>query len=802
MSNTVEVKEKISCHHCGDECVGKHPVVEEHHFCCEGCKTVYYLLLNNGLSQYYNLNQLPGISKKKSVTKDYSFLNEEEIRQNIIRSSIEGIASVQFDLPGIHCSSCIWLLENLYKINKGINNVQVNFLKKEATIRFNEKELPLSELASLLDFIGYAPAFNLATSEQKTNTPSINKSQWLKIGVAGFCFGNIMLLSFPDYLGSVQEDIAKYFRWLLVVFSIPVMFFSGKEFLVSAWKKLRIFSLGVDVPIAIGMLTLFTRSLYEIIAGTGVGYLDSLSGFVFFLLIGRSFQDFTLQTISFERDFKSYFPISTLVQKGKAWISTSLKNLNKDQIILVKNQEIIPCDSTLLSPSSKIDYSFVTGESNMVSAKKGDLIFAGGRHFGSAIKLKVQKKVAQSYLTSLWNQDHYEKSTEKPFAFIDKIGTYFTLIILSIALLTFLYWYFNDPSIAFSATTAVLIIACPCVIALSVPFIYGNALRVLPIYGVYVKDISALVMLDRIKNVVFDKTGTITDNTHRKVIYNGKKLTSEEKINIKTLALQSGHPLSQSIAESIAEYTEIELEEFKEFPGMGIQGKVENNHLRLGSSEFLFNTKVKSYNQEVLIEYNGEYLGKFEFDNQIRPGIKKAFTYWDGDIRLQLLSGDSAREDQKMKALFPDESQRNYNQKPIDKLNFVKELQKEGPVMMIGDGLNDAGALRQSNVGMVIADQQNNFSPACDIILNADQIENLSGMFKYGKYLKKALIGAFGLAFLYNTIGLFFAVQGLLSPVVAAILMPISSISVILYGVALSSLTAKNIFKKEEKILH
>jgi Cu+-exporting ATPase len=798
MSNTVEVKEKISCHHCGDDCVGKHPVVEDHHFCCEGCKTVYYLLLNNGLSQYYNLNQLPGISKKKSETKDYSFLNEVEIKENIIRSSIDGIASVQFELPSIHCSSCIWLLENLYKINQGIKSVQVNFLRKEATIRFYENDFSLPELASLLDFIGYAPAFNLATAEEKTNTPSINKSQWLKIGVAGFCFGNIMLLSFPDYLGSVQADIAKYFRWLLVLFAIPVMLYSGREFLVSAWKKLRIFSLGVDVPIALGMVTLFTRSLYEIIAGTGVGYLDSLSGFVFFLLIGRSFQDYTLQTISFERDFKSYFPISTLVQKGKSWISTSLKNLNKDQIILVKNQEIIPCDSILLSASSKIDYSFVTGESNMISAKKGDMIFAGGRHFGTAIKLKVQKKVAHSYLTSLWNQDHYEKSADKPFGIIDSIGTYFTLIILAIALATFVFWYINNPSFAFSATTAVLIIACPCVIALSVPFIYGNALRILPKYGIYVKDIAALVTLERILNVVFDKTGTITDNTHRKVIYKGKELSTQEKIFIKTLALHSGHPLSQSIVENISEYIEDDLDEFNEFPGLGIEGMVQNNRLRLGSSEFILDSKVVSDTQEVLIEYNGEYLGKFEFDNQIRPGIEKAISNWNQDVGIQLLSGDSAREDQKMKILFPKKSQRNYNQKPIDKLNFVKKLQRSGPVMMIGDGLNDAGALRQSDVGMVIADQQNNFSPACDIILAADQITNLAGLFRYGKLLKKALIGAFGLAFLYNTIGLFFAVQGLLSPVVAAILMPISSISVILYGVSISSLSAKSIFKRED----
>jgi Cu+-exporting ATPase len=800
MSSTITVKQKVTCTHCGDLCIGSYPKEANQNFCCEGCKTVYHLLSQNGMSQYYDLNYLPGISRKRSEKKDFNFLSESDIENKIIQSSIGGIVTVIFNLPAIHCSSCIWLLENLYKINEGVKSAQVNFLKKEVIIQFDKNKLKLAELAAMLDFIGYTPDFSLASTDSPISKPSINRSQWLKIGVAGFCFGNIMLLSFPDYLGAVQEDIAFYFRWLLIFFSLPVVFYSGREYLVSAWKKIRMFSLGVDVPIAIGIITLFSRSIYEIIAGTGVGYLDSLAGFIFFLLIGKSFQEYTLQTISFDRDFKSYFPISTLVKKGGKWVSASLQAILKDQIILVKNHEVIPCDSMLLSESSKIDYSFVTGESRLVSTSKGNLIYAGGRHYGPAIQLKVVKQVSQSYLTSLWNQNKYDKSSEKPFAIIDKIGTYFTLIILSVALGTFLYWFIQEKAISFSAATAVLIIACPCVIALSVPFIYGNALRILPKYGIFVKDIAALATLPKIATIIFDKTGTITDNVNRKVEWQGNELSEIIKSEIKSMALQSGHPLSQTIVQYFDNVDLVPVENFMEYPGFGIEGRVNGETVKLGSGGFIFDVSNDSDNQEVLVEIDNHLVGRFIFENQLRSGIVGVFSKLGKDVAKFLVSGDNARQDAMMTTIFPDKSARLYNQKPHDKLQFVKKVQRENNfVMMVGDGLNDAGALNQSNIGVVIADRHNNFSPACDIIVHAEMINNLAYLISFGHKLKNILIGAFGLAIIYNSVGLFFAVQGLLSPVVAAILMPISSISVILYGVLLSSMAAKQLFTPTKK---
>ena len=457
----------VECYHCGDSCKSETINFDEKSFCCEGCKLVYDLLKENSLCTYYNLNSNPGISPGKfNYTGKYNYLDNEEIKKRLIRFTDGHQTHITFYIPKIHCSSCIWLLENLHRLMEGVTKSTVNFLRKEATIVYNSDLVKLSEVAELLGHIGYEPLINLNDLEQKTEKIT-NGSQLIKIGLAGFCFGNIMMLSFPEYfsLGNLHDEpgLKTFFGYLNLILSLPVFFYCAWGFYVSAWKSIRYRYMNIDAPIALAIIVTFLRSAYEIIANTGAGYMDSLCGIVFFMLIGRFFQNRTYDTLSFERDYKSYFPIGVTV-KNENGIEENLpvSQLKKGNHIIIRNSELIPSDSILLSVQTHIDYSFITGESAPVKKVKGDLIYAGGKQLDGAIDLEIANPTSQSYLTQLWNKDSNEPRMQAQKTYIDNINKYFTIAVLSIAFAAGTFWIFFDSGKAMNAFTAVLLVACPC----------------------------------------------------------------------------------------------------------------------------------------------------------------------------------------------------------------------------------------------------------------------------------------------------------------------------------------------------
>ncbi|MGB4958672.1 MAG: heavy metal translocating P-type ATPase metal-binding domain-containing protein, partial [Saprospiraceae bacterium] len=504
----------VQCKHCGDECPDEPLVYKDNHFCCNGCQVIYQVLQKNGLGDYYQYEVNPGISQKSVLSKDYSFLDEPNVIDKLLEFAESTICKISFTLPQIHCASCIWLLENLNQLNASIIHSRVDFLKKSATISYDPTSISLRQVVELLASIGYSPELNL----QKLSTDSIHaidRSLYYKLGLAGFAFGNIMLLSFPEYLGFSQASIKFYIGYINIILALPVLLYSGFDYLRSAYWTMRMKQINIDIPIAVGMLTLFLRSCYEIISATGEGYLDSLAGFIFFLLIGKWFQHYTFHSISFDRNYRSYFPISSMVKVNDQWISRSLDQLGAGDTLLIKNEEIIPGDALLMSDTAKLDYSFVTGESDLIHKSEGEKLFAGGKNIGPNIQVQLYQKVDQSYLTKLWEEDTFSMDKgAKTQTLIAKIGKYFTITVMSMAVLTLLYWLRYDSALAFNAFTAVLIVACPCALALALPFSYGNILRLLGKRKFYIKNVQVIDRIQQIDEIIFDKTGTITDHKH------------------------------------------------------------------------------------------------------------------------------------------------------------------------------------------------------------------------------------------------------------------------------------------------
>ena len=789
------INTSVQCYHCGEDC-DAHPIhAHEKIFCCEGCRMVYEILNENGLCDYYNISKNPGISQKIKVRENkFAFLDDGAIQQSLTVFRNEDETHISFYLPQIHCSSCLWLLENLHRLNEFIINCKINFTRKEADIVFNHHFTSIRKIAELLTSIGYEPYISLKDLQHAK--PRVDKSKIYKLGVAGFCFANIMLFSFPEYLGidAKEQNLANVFRYLNVLLSLPVFFYAASEFYVSAWKSLKHGFLNIDAPIVLSVVVTFSRSLYEVSTNRGVGYFDSMSGIVFFMLIGRILQDKTYQQLSFERDYTSYFPIAVSKIKDDKEETVLLPDIQLNDTLLIHNQELIPADGILTRGKALIDYSFVTGESIPVEKEMGEIIYAGGKQIGTNIEIFVIKEVAQSYLTKLWNREELQKNKRnEERSFVHLLSRYFTWIIFAIAILASTYWYFHDHSKMLTAATAVLIVACPCALLLSNAFTNGNILRRLGRNHFYLRNAQTIEDIAEIDFIVFDKTGTLTTSQYKHVVFEGQPLSRNEKAQIASLAAQSTHPMSKAITAWASESKRYQVIGFEEYPGYGIEGIIEGNFIALGSKSFIMeDINEKAIESSVYIKVQNKILGKFSFQNNYREKIPSLIKQLKSYYGLAVLSGDNESEKKYLKDLLGYNANILFHQKPEDKLEAIQQLQINGrKVMMIGDGLNDAGALKQANVGIAVTENSNTFTPASDGILEANELHRLFNFIRLCKANKQVVMLAFIISILYNIVGLFFAVQGILSPMKAAILMPCSSISILLITFGLSNLMAK-----------
>lgn len=785
------------CIHCGEDC-GKNPVIfDDKAFCCHGCKTVFQILNEKKLDKYYKIQPMSGIKvDQEDVGDKYSWLDDEEIIESLLEFSDGGIGKVKLFIPSIHCASCIWLLENLHTINSGVKQSFVNFPKKTASITFKKDEVSLRQIVELLASIHYVPEINLNQVENKDGK-NHEQNLLIKIGIAGFSLLNVMLYNFPEYLpgGDQLEDLfIKVFGWMSFIISLPVVFYSANDYYLSAFKGLKHKIINIDLPITIGIFTLFAQSTYDIFSGSGIGYLDSLVGLVFFLLLGKWYQGRTYQALSFERDYKSYFPVAVSRIKNGKTESVQIKELQAGDKILIRNQELIPADAKLISGNASIDYSFVTGEAVPIDKQIGDVIFAGGRQIGSSIELEVVKSVEQSYLTQLWNQDNQKDTKTKLDTNINIISQYFTAIILLIATTAGVYWMFVDKTLALYAFTSVLIIACPCALALTVPFTFGSTMRVFGKAGFYIKNTDIIEHLYRIRTIVFDKTGTLTLNSRVKTSFVGEKLSPSEEEMVKVVCSNSSHPLSVSIANSIDIETKLKPEEYTEIPSLGISGTVNSKKVNIGSAKFVTGKDKNSADStNVYVYIDGKVKGFYKVENVYRKGLKEVISSLSSKYKLFMLSGDNDSERDNLKEYFGNNTELYFNQSPTDKKKFIEKIksQSKDEVLMIGDGLNDAGALMASDVGLTIADDIFSFSPACEGIIDSSQFYKLNKFIDFTKNSMLIVRISFAISFFYNIIGLFFAVQGILSPIIAAILMPISSVSVVAFATLSVNFLAK-----------
>jgi Cu+-exporting ATPase len=814
---------------------------------------VHDLLAESGLGQFYELSPHPGVRVRRpadDLPGRWTYLDDPALQQRLLDFTDGKVSRITLRIPAIHCVACVWLLENLFRLHPGFGESRVNFPRREVSIRFSPEHLPLGRLVELLASIGYEPQLTLGELEKAPTDPLL-KRRWLQVGLAGFAFGNIMLFSIPGYFGLNARSgmsFARLFGYLSLVLAAPVLLYSASDYWRSALTSARQKVLTLDIPIALGLAAIYGQSAFEILSGRGAGYLDSLTGLVFFLLCGRAFQHKTHERLAFDRDYKCFFPLSVRRRKGEEIETVALSHLHVGDRLLLRNGELIPADVRLVSGGACIDYSFVTGESEPANGHVGDYLYAGGQQVGGSIEVETVKPVSQSYLTSLWNHEAFKK--ERPDnlnSLTNRYSRRFTRVVIAVAVGAALFWLVQDNGArGLKAFTSVLIVACPCALALAAPFALGTAQRLLGRVQIFLKNVLVLERMAQVDTIVFDKTGTLTATGTSEVSFHGfpSPLTTQEIEWVAQLVPHSTHPHSVRIGEWLQDLEADEpadknvgdtadrnvcatgqnvgdtvpipnrdaarsrnvcatrqasdCNEFSEQPGLGIFANAEGHKVQLGSKAWLSNCGVEFPVQALPVgsashlAIDGQYRGAFVLTNAVRPQGDRLLAELGKHYELALLSGDNEREGDRFATLFGHSAKLRFNQTPLDKLGFIHDLQVGGKqVMMVGDGLNDAGALKQSDVGVAVVEKVGAFSPASDVILEAGRIPQLFQILRFARASTRIVRWSFGISAVYNLVGISIAAAGLLSPLVCAVLMPLSSVTVVVFACGLTGGTAR-----------
>jgi Cu+-exporting ATPase len=533
----------MRCLHCGEPCESNPVRSPDGVFCCRGCESVHAVITAHGLDDYYTCDVNPGLTQRvSSPASHHAFdaLDDPEVASRFTTRFDESRSSLTFSIPSMHCSSCLWLLERLWRFDPAIGRTEADVLTRTVRIQFNPARTTPRAVAELLASIGYAPV--LDGEQQSDAVPALRRSLYLRIGVAGFAFGNVMLFSVPQYLngGPLEPEFTRLFGYLNLAFALPVLLYSASGYLSGAWQAVRARTMTLDVPIALGLVVLFGRSAADIMLGLGEGFLDSFAGLVFFLLIGRLFQQRAFERIEFDRSVRSFLPLAVLVEGRPSF--TPIDRLAPGDTIVLRAGEVVPADCILLDAEARLDYAFVTGEQAPIDVRRGAVVQAGGRIAGCAVRLAVTERVSQSRLARLWSNPVFDARKAPWLATVlSRFGFWFTVSALALAAAGAVAWW-PDSRMALQVATAVLIIACPCAFTLAAPITLGTATGVLGGAGFYLRQPAVALDLSRIDTVIFDKTGTLTTGEATEV--ERGPFSALDWTLIRTLAAQSAHPVS------------------------------------------------------------------------------------------------------------------------------------------------------------------------------------------------------------------------------------------------------------------
>lgn len=811
-----ENNKPAQCFHCGLPAQGSAACMgdigaEKHYFCCGGCLSVCQVIHESGLDNFYQRlkKRESTIAPPPDAPTDMDQYDLAEVQSEFIQSLADGTSKTQLMVAGIHCAACVWLIEKALMAMDGIIQAEVNLVHHRLALHWQPEKLALADVMRRLAALGYAAVpFNLDNAEGHVRQQ--NRKLLFRLGFAGFAAMNMMWISIALYAGAfsgISGEYRHFFHWISFAIATPVLLYSGGPILYAAWQGLRRGRLGMDLPIAIGAVITYTYSTWQTwIEGQHV-YFDTVVTFLFVILIGRYLEALARRNASSAtlRLLELQPRMATLItEAGEERIA--VRKLQLGDHLHIRPGDKIPADGLIIEGQSHVDESMLTGESKPIHKSTGCRLVAGTVNGESSLSMQVEKTGADTVLSRII---HLVESAQGSKAHIqdlaDRIAPYFVGVTLSLACLTFLYWFSIDLDTALLAATAVLIITCPCALGLATPMAIAVSTGLAAKYGVLIRNGKALEKLSEVSHIVMDKTGTLTEG--RMAVT--KILFADDQNHVLQLAgsieRHDSHPIAKAICatQESKELRFFATHDVQIIPGLGVQGNVQAPHANyevlIGNKRFIQSRDVilteghlnacnrieKDMGIAVFIAADGELLGLLQLEDKLRDGVHNLISHLaQSNISMTVLTGDSVAAANCLENKLAESMNMNIRViaevLPEAKADEISRLQQQGEhVLMIGDGINDAPALAQADISIAMGTGTDVSMECSDIVLMGSELQNIPWALALGKRTLRTIRQNLTFSLGYNIILVPTAMMAWVTPIFAALAMPLSSLVVI-----------------------
>ncbi len=803
------------CRHCGG-----HIANAVDTFCCKGCEYVYLTLQRFGLSSYYDLktsDDIPFPRKESAHDRKYAYLDDPESVKGAIEILTSEKSRIRLYLSGIHCAACVWLLEKLPQVVKGIDRATVMFAASQIEIEFRPATIKLSEIAHTLNSFGYPPV-PVNTQSIEAEDKRKNRQMMLRIGVAAVSASNTMMLAVSLFQGlytGIEEPYASLFRWTSALIALPAVTYSAMPFYRTAFGSLLTGALHIDLPIAIAIATTYITGVITTYHGEEVVYFDSVTTLIFLLLIGRLIQ---AKAVSQARASAlspwDLLPTTVRVVQGDVIEERPLKNIAINDLVQVLPGERVPSDGVVERGSSSVDCSFLTGESLPYAVGKGSTVVGGSISIEGELYVRVAKTGRDSRLGSILNDIEHSQNTRTPAEDkVNALSSHFVIGLLLLSVFTYFFWSWYDPRRAFDVTVSLLIVTCPCALGLAIPSAIAVALGRAKKRGIFIRRPDAFEALAQTKHFYFDKTGTLTSGLLSVTAVEGESEETLQAVHA-LAAFAPLHPVSKALREYTASKigeTRSPFSHLKHHPGKGVEGVTLDGQLvQLGSLRWIIESSneleanLRSRIAEwekfgvsiTVLAKSKRVIALFSLADTVAPAARELVSYLHAHGRtVSILSGDTQSAVTAVaKQLSIPIGLAKGELFPEQKTAMIAEDAER--TCMICDGLNAASAMRKSDLSIGLRGGIEATIEVASLYISSGRLADLFDMLVAADRTNKIIRNNITYAVAYNVLGGALAVCGLVDSLIAAILMPVSSITVVLYAIF-----AKN-FSNTQKKLH
>jgi P-type Cu2+ transporter len=787
-----------ACVHCGLPVAAARAAADDARFCCEGCRTVHALLHEHGLERYYALRGETGgtLAPARPAGRTYDELDDPGVRARIGGIDAAGLATAELYLEGVHCAACVWLVERLPRLAPGVVEARLDLGHARASVVWDPRATELSKIAATLDLLGYTPHPARGLAEQRARRTE-ERRMLARIGLAGAVAANVMAIAFALYGGilhGMEPEFAGFFRWLSLALTVPSLVWGGSVFFAGAWRALRQGALHMDLPISIGLGVGFIHGAVAVVRGSGEVYFDTITILIFLLLSGRYLLRRQHRAAADATELMAALAPSVARRLDAVGVrEVPLEKLVPGDRVEVRAGDLVPADGRVAAGRSALDLACLTGESRPVDVGPGDGVHAGTLNISARIEVAVERTGDETRVGRLMRLVEEHGRRRAPIVLLaDRLAGVFVAVVLALAGVTAALWWPSSPERAIESAVALLVVTCPCALALATPLAMTAAIGRAARAGILVKGADVFERLATPGLMVFDKTGTLTTGRPALVSWWGD---ASIRRHVAALEAGSAHPVARALTAGLREEAPASASRAVEIPGRGVEGEVEGRKMIVGSPRFVaergrvpgdalgeIERLAAGGYTPVAVAVDGTVVAIAGLGDVLRPETSAVLgRVRAAGWRVCILSGDHPAAVAAIGAqLGLDRDACLGHVAPEDKLRHVELARAAGPVVMVGDGINDAGALAAATVGIGVHGGAEAVLAAADVFVThpglAPVAELLEGARRTLWVVRRNLACSLG----YNAIAVALAMTGRLDPIAAAILMPLSSVTVIL----------------------